>query len=692
MQVLCDFIAQVLAAAPNNFGFLLLAASGALLAERAGLGVLCLEAFATLGAAVGACAAMQAGWGMGAIGGLALGAFAGALAGTLHWFFVQIGRVDAVVNAIVLNLLAPGGALFIAQWSLGREQFSPVIEAPLQVRAPLGTVAFCLAAGGVVLLIWATHRRAGASLQKWLRAEVRRLVWGVSLIIVPAAAWFGQGAFQVGLPVHLLLGALSFPVIALALQHGRPSRWIAASGQDANEAALAGIPVRWVRVGTGVVCGALCGLAGAGLVLGNVNSFAKGVVADRGYLAVAAVILGGWRLQGVALACLALSLFPGAQTQLQATTLGTALPFALPFLAVVGYLLWRGGRIQIPSELMRPVNEPPTSIRFRIGVVLARGPRRDASVNQYVLSTWRLFGGTEVRVSMPFWPGNSLERAQRLLKKLSWRHSHIVGIGSLMREPFGEFAARKGEWPRLAIIDEPAPQEGEGDQARVHGLPFNEDEQAAPAGYLAAEAAAMLGKHSVVFLGGAPLPAVKRWEAGFKRGVDAYNEKHKNDQGFKRVSFASDYVGATDAGFQDKWAARRLAEFYLDFHQAGVVCQACGNASEGVLDAVRRTRMAGGEVFVISADWASATKPGTPPHGKPEDAVLFVVERAIETRIAKWVSRDCGESASSTILLRPVVRSAWPRYRRRFFGDAVSSKTDWQNDLENEWKLVPALR
>lgn len=691
MQAICEFLAQVLAAAPNNFGFLLLAATGAMLAERSGLGVLCLEAFATLGAVAAACAVTHAGLNLGGEWGLAVGAVAGAMVGLLHWWVVRIGRVDAVVNAIVLNLLAPAVALFVLKFGLNREQISRVIDAPLQSNAAVVWVIGCVAVAGMFFVAWAWHRNRSQRNSPQGLSPAMLLAVGLLLLVCALLAWCGRGDLRAGLPVHLPFAVLLFALAALALERGKVSRWIAAVGKDAEEAALAGVPVGQVRLVTGLLCGAMCGLAGAGLVLGHVNSFSKGVVAERGYLAVAAVVLGGWRWRGVALACLVLSLFGGTQTQLQGGVLGTALPFALPYVAVVCYLFFRRGEIRVPRELMRLLREPLPSLKFRVGLILARGTARDASVNQYLLEWWQRKGGRlvaegsdiplePVPVSKPLRTPESLGRVQKHLARLARRHSHIVGVGSPMIGPFSEFAKQAGDWPRLAIIDGEDAMADEWEEPRIHGLQFAEDQQGAPAGYLAAQAATLIGKPSVVFLGGAPLPAVRRWADGFRRGVQGYNRANNSSSGFVAVSFFQDFVGQTDAGFLDEWAARRLTEYFVEFRGVGIVCQACGKASRGVLDAVHKARMKGHVVFVVSTDWASEVKSGKPPFGGPDDAVLFVVERRLEQRIAEWVNHDRG-----------VASRALPRGPRGGNLLCCSARTGWAHvrglpaELEDAW-------
>jgi simple sugar transport system permease protein len=99
------------------------------------------------------------------------------------------------------------------------------------------------------------------------------------------------------------------------------SRWglrMRAAGELPEAAETAGASVRWLRWQGVMIAGALAGGAGAFLSVGMVGTFLAGLTAGRGFLALAAVIVGGWRPLGVAAAALFFGAADALQLRLQA--------------------------------------------------------------------------------------------------------------------------------------------------------------------------------------------------------------------------------------------------------------------------------------------------------------------------------------------------------------------------------------
>ena len=103
-------------------------------------------------------------------------------------------------------------------------------------------------------------------------------------------------------------------------------------GDHPKAAATAGVNVTRYRYVSVILCGMLCGLAGAYLSVDQSNLFVKEMVAGRGFMALAATIFGGWNPAGSLLASL---LFAFAQA------LRINVDMALPqrILQMVPYLL-----------------------------------------------------------------------------------------------------------------------------------------------------------------------------------------------------------------------------------------------------------------------------------------------------------------------------------------------------------------
>src|SRR5262249_30693990 len=89
-----------------------------------------------------------------------------------------------------------------------------------------------------------------------------------------------------------------------------------ASGEDPQAAASVGVPVERVRVAAVVVGGAICGLGGAALAFDQ-HQFQSGMSGGRGFIALAAVILSGWRPARAVLACVAFAALDALQIVLQ---------------------------------------------------------------------------------------------------------------------------------------------------------------------------------------------------------------------------------------------------------------------------------------------------------------------------------------------------------------------------------------
>lgn len=105
-------------------------------------------------------------------------------------------------------------------------------------------------------------------------------------------------------------------------------------GEHPRAADTVGISVyktRWVCV---IISGVLAGLAGASISVGYVGLFREGMVAGKGFIALAAMVFGKWHPIGSLLACLFFGLC--SAIQIQAQSLGLNVPSE--FLAMIPYL------------------------------------------------------------------------------------------------------------------------------------------------------------------------------------------------------------------------------------------------------------------------------------------------------------------------------------------------------------------
>jgi simple sugar transport system permease protein len=162
------------------------------------------------------------------------------------------------------------------------------------------------------------------------------------------------------LPLELFYTlAILVPLLAaLYLGRTRGGLRLLAVGNDPEKSRQMGVEPLGVRFAALTLCGVLCGLGGA-LIVTNAKWFTDGMTAGRGYIALAALIIGGWRPVPAALACLAFGLFEVLQVQLQGVailgvqvhpTLWAALPYLATIVALAGLL----GRSRAPAGLGRP--------------------------------------------------------------------------------------------------------------------------------------------------------------------------------------------------------------------------------------------------------------------------------------------------------------------------------------------------
>lgn len=156
---------------------------------------------------------------------------------------------------------------------------------------------------------------------------------------------------------------LSAPLVLIAIALVVAGQWVLhrsvfglrlkSVGEHPEAAATLGLSVahyRWMGV---LISGALAGLAGAWLA-SEQHSFTDNMTGGRGYIALAAMIVGKWSPLGAAAACL---LF-GAAEALQITLQGSGfpnellqmLPYVVTMLALVGFI----GRATPPKAVGIP--------------------------------------------------------------------------------------------------------------------------------------------------------------------------------------------------------------------------------------------------------------------------------------------------------------------------------------------------
>lgn len=207
------------------------------------------------------------------------------------------------------------------------------------------------------------------SLIHWLMTQVYRIDHVISGMAINALAAGGTN-FMLGefsdpsragsfphLPVSWFkVAAFGVPaVLWLFVHYTRAGLRLVATGSDPDKARLAGLsPVR-IRLMALIGTGVLAGLAGS-MLSSDTGGFTDNMTAGRGYIALAALILGGWRPLPTLGACLAFGFFSALWVQFQGQVVFGVQPpsqlwASLPYLATVVALAGFLGRNRTPAGL-----------------------------------------------------------------------------------------------------------------------------------------------------------------------------------------------------------------------------------------------------------------------------------------------------------------------------------------------------
>jgi len=187
-----------------------------------------------------------------------------------------------------------------------------------------GTALTLLALGTTGLLYRTAYGTVGVALTIPTTAPI-------AIPILSDLPLVGRALFAQPVPTYTVYALV--PLLAWWLARTHAGLALRAVGENPDAAVSAGISpnrVRWFALLFG---GALGGLSGGSLVIAQVGTFAEGMSAGRGFIAIAIVALGRWSPLGVAIAA---SLF-GAASALQFLfqSLGWAVPYqaflALPY-------------------------------------------------------------------------------------------------------------------------------------------------------------------------------------------------------------------------------------------------------------------------------------------------------------------------------------------------------------------------
>lgn len=225
--------------------------------------------------------------------GVLLAGIAGMALAWLHAIMCIKMRADQIISGVALNILVLQGTIFLSMFLFGGKGGSPAI---------------------------------------------------------PTITDWGVGPLQ--LSPLLLLGVVALVGTSWLLWQTPFGLRLRACGEHPEAARSAGIPVAAMQLKAVLISGFLAGLGGA-VLLHTAGRFGKEMTAGRGYIALAALIFGGWRPTPVLGACLFFGVAFALKDQLSAVTSWqlapewlTMLPYALALLALCGFV----GQVKPPAD------------------------------------------------------------------------------------------------------------------------------------------------------------------------------------------------------------------------------------------------------------------------------------------------------------------------------------------------------
>lgn len=280
---------------------LIFATVGGMFSERSGVYNIGLEGMILLGAFGAAVGAFFMGT---PLAGLAVGTCLGAAGGLLLAILAVSLHVNQLVSGIAINMFAIGLTSFLSRivflgkaTTMSLPGFKP-IAIPLLSKIPV----------------------------------------------------IGQVFFNQDVLVYLMY--LMIPLLYFILFHTPWGLNIRAVGEYPRAADSAGVSVDKVRYASVIASGALAGLGGCYLVLSQIFLFTEHMSAGKGFIALAAIILGRWNPIGGFFACLLFGSCDALQLRLQFShpqvpyQIFSMLPYVASILALIGIV----GKANPPSS------------------------------------------------------------------------------------------------------------------------------------------------------------------------------------------------------------------------------------------------------------------------------------------------------------------------------------------------------
>ena len=281
----------VIASLIRAFVPLFLATLGGLFNERSGIVNIGIDGMMIFGTWFGAWGSLR----YGPVAGLLVATLSGILVAAIHAVATVTFRVDQIVSGVAINILALGVPRFlsIVAFGEGQETQSPAVPSLPTIDVPgLGTIS------PVVLLTIA----------------------------------LGVGAWWV----------LNRTVLGLRLR---------SAGENPRAAESLGVRVVSMRYAGVLISGAFAGLAGGYLSVELVGQYTEGMNQGRGFIALAALILGNWSVIGVTFSCLLFAWTEALTVYLRVDWINNAFIASLPYIVTLVVLAVFSRRVRPPKAV-----------------------------------------------------------------------------------------------------------------------------------------------------------------------------------------------------------------------------------------------------------------------------------------------------------------------------------------------------
>ena len=278
-----------IASAIRAFVPLYLATLGGVFNERSGIVNIGLDGMMIFGTWFGAWGALQ--WGP--VAGLLTAVAAGGAVAALHAPATVTFRVDHIVSGVAINILAIGLPRFLSIVAYGQGTQSPQVPQLPKYEAP------------------------------------------------------GLGAQSPLVPLTILLGITAWFVLNRTVFGLR----LRSAGENPRAAESLGVRVRGMRWAGVLISGGFAGLAGGYLSIELVGLYREGMNQGRGFIALAALILGNWSPIGAALSCLLFAWTEALTVFLRVDWINNAFIQSLPYIVTLIVLALFFRRVRPPKAV-----------------------------------------------------------------------------------------------------------------------------------------------------------------------------------------------------------------------------------------------------------------------------------------------------------------------------------------------------